>query len=130
MDVMKSVSKTYWAMFVTGLSVFIVSMYLLRFTKHHPVKNSIFLNGAIEIVKTHEGSHKFIGLPVHTMQSIKGYLNYNKMKGNADCYLFGPLGWAKMHAEGTYDSKQKFWKYEKIHLTKDKEFISVIGNKV
>ncbi|OMJ74563.1 hypothetical protein SteCoe_26461 [Stentor coeruleus] len=129
MDVMKNVSKTYWMMFLSGLSVFLVSIYLMRYTKHHPVKNSLFLNGAVEIVRTHEGAHKILGLPIQLIQSIKGYLNYNKTKGNVDCYLYGPQGWAKMHAEGTYDPSKKFWKYEKILLSRNKDIISVVGNK-
>ena len=118
-SVLNKVTKVYWMMACTGFIGFCITVYSLRFFKQNPIGNSVFLNKAIDILKTQELVRQEIGLPLQYMDCIKGYLNYNSKKGAAKCFIYGPAGWGKLKIEGNLDSKTKAWNYSMINLEKD-----------
>ena len=117
--VYSKITNTYWKMFAAGMVCIGIGVYSLRFTKQFTVKNGMFWNKALEILKTDEFVRKEIGIPLHSAECIKGYLNFNKTKGNAMGFIYGPYGWAKLHIIGNFDKKENSWNYSKILVTKD-----------
>lgn len=118
-NVLQKISKTYWKMLVAGVFVLGGGIYVLRFFKHTPVKNSLFLNKALELMKTEEFVRKELGIPLQISESVKGYLNYDRSQGNALGYIYGPLGWARVKIVGSLNKKTKVWNYSRIAVTKD-----------
>lgn len=124
-EVLNQISRTYWKMIGFGLFSFATVIFCSRFFNQNTVKNSLFLNKAIEILKTQEFTRNNLGFPLYFMDNIKGYLNYNQTKGNAKCYIHGPSGWGFLHIVGTYSKEEKTWKYSKIALKKDGFFYEI-----
>ena len=119
MNVFNKISLIYWKMLIFGFVAFAGGVYSFSFYRQFSLSNSFFVNKALEIAKTDSVIRDKLGLPLNFADNIKGYLNYNKTKGDATCYVYGPHGWGKLHIIGNLDKNNKVWNYSKIALTKD-----------
>lgn len=118
---MDSVMHLYWKMVFGGFSCLFLGIYLTRIFTHQPVVNSILISKSLEVLKTSEVTRKHIGLPIHSFQALKGFMNHNLTKGNATYFIYGPMGFARVFVSGKYDKKQKIWNFEEFLVRKDSQ---------
>ena len=118
---MDSVTHLYWKMVFGGISCLFLGIYMTKIFTHQPVVNSVLISKSLEVLKTSEVARKHIGLPVHSFQALKGYMNHNLTKGNATYFIYGPMGFARVFVSGKYDKKQKIWNFDEFLVRKDNQ---------
>ena len=127
--VFKRAQKRWMSMAGVCASGLLVWVLAKRFLKTRPVGNSLFFFKALDILKADPFVRNEIGVPLNFLQNVKGQLNYNMTKGNAETIVYGPKGFGKMYASGQYSTTEKLWNFQEIQVEKDGKLYSVLSNK-
>lgn len=120
-----NVTYLYWKMLPAGIVTVALGIYISGFFKKRPVVNSVFFNKSLEVIRNSKACRDNIGMPVHSFNCLKGYLNYNGTSGQVWYFVHGPLGIGKVRAMGKFDKNKKEWELNELELEKDNKIFNI-----